>query len=381
MRPARPITGYIREIQLKPLERIDLRTNDTVKNEVFGSLAFISEVEEVGAQFLRDRGHTGNIKKRYLQLQAFLRQAKTFYDAADALHYRASSLNYYYSFLNLVKAYITITDPAYVDRRTGHGLTHEGKEFPLSHQYVRSQRSGVFPKFYQLVTERSLKPRTRLKIADLLGYCSDVALEYEQAAFGFHRNIRCKYAIVLNTPEGKACPLVAIQLFDRLEKFRSSLGPFNRYFEEVDVSKRDAREIFDVMAEQRKGFRFFESRRDYTCEQDGSLRANVMNAIVGDSHQALKNCFSTNPYADGFDFLLALPLRLNLQIPMNEVLAIYVSMFFLGSLVRYNPRYLERILASRDAWIIERFAKTAPITFLRYMRNMIDGRNFVYVSR
>lgn len=319
MRPARPAPAYIRQIPVKPLSRIELRTNDTVKNEVFGSLEFLSEVEEVGKKFLQDRGHTLNIHKSYLQLQSFVRQAKTFYDAAEVLHYRASTLNYYYSFLNLVKAYICLSEPAYVDGRVGHGLTHDLKGHRLSRQFVVAQRSGVFPKFYKLVTGRTLSSGTRLKIVDLLGYCSDVGLEYQQAGFGLHRNLPCKYAVIVNRNEGKAFPLLAIVHFEQLEKFRLTLATFTKYFEEVDFHKGLAREVFDISAEVKQSYRFFESRNEYKLTPDGSLPAGD---IVRESYHALEKLFISNPYGDGFDFLLAQPLRRNLQIPLNEIVAI-----------------------------------------------------------
>ena len=53
----------------------------------------------------------------------------------------------------------------------------------------------------------------------------------------------------------------------------------------------------------------------------------------------------------------------------------------LGSLVRYRPQFLEALLATKDAWIIERFIKQAPITFLRHMRNAMDGKYIAYVAR
>ena len=53
----------------------------------------------------------------------------------------------------------------------------------------------------------------------------------------------------------------------------------------------------------------------------------------------------------------------------------------MGSLVRYNPDYIEKILQSKEAWIIERFVNGAPITFLRYLANSILSTDFIYIKR
>ena len=378
MRDARRTSGFLRTINWQPFERFVMRTNDTVQNEVFGSLEFISEIEDVGKSFLRSRGQTIAINKSFSLLQAFIRQSKTFYEAAEVLHYRASSLNYYYSFLNLVKAYITIFEPDFVDKRVGHGIHLKPGKGALLKQFVICEKSGVFPKFYQLVTTQSLRKGIPLKIVDLLGYCTDVTWEYEQAQLGPRRIAQCKFAIVVSEDTNRLFSLLAVLNFDAIRYFKKSLEPFNNNFEEVNLPKDVAREYFNIMGEEKKHYKFFEGKSEYNFGNHDTI---PMADMIGDSHTAMKNFFMSNPYEDGFDFLLAAPLRRNLQIPMNEIIAIYLVMFFLGSLVRYRPDYLERIFASKDAWIIERFAKAAPVTFLRYARNLIDGRNFVYVSR
>jgi hypothetical protein len=56
-------------------------------------------------------------------------------------------------------------------------------------------------------------------------------------------------------------------------------------------------------------------------------------------------------------------------------------MYYLGSLVRYRPWVLEAMLETKAAWIIERFVKSSPVTFLRHFRNMLDDGDWVYVAR
>ncbi len=70
-----------------------------------------------------------------------------------------------------------------------------------------------------------------------------------------------------------------------------------------------------------------------------------------------------------------------MQVLFSEPLAIYVLMFYLGSLVRYYPYYLEQLLESKYARIIECFLAGAPETFLRHMTNLILDHNYVLVNR
>lgn len=60
--------------------------------------------------------------------------------------------------------------------------------------------------------------------------------------------------------------------------------------------------------------------------------------------------------------------------------AVYVIMYYLGSLVIYFPSYLENLYDSKHAWIIERFVTCADIIFLRNMANNILRHHYIYSS-
>lgn len=377
MRQARTYTSYLRKFPFPPFERFGLKTNDTISNEVFSALEYYSEVEEVGCQFLKLHGRKKNIRNDYLQFQAYIRQAKIFYNAAEVLDYRASSLIFYYSFLNLVKAFIFVTDPNFVDRRMSHGMGYVRKGRSFTKQAITTHQSGVMPRFYSLSFGETIKPKTSLKIVDLLGYCSDVALEYGQAGFGQHKLHPFMISININKNDGVAFPLISIGGFRGLERFQKSLKDFHKYFEEVKLETFHSKQLFDLLAEDARFYGFFESRKRYALK-DGAV---IQPPILLDVIVPLRKFISFNPYMDQYDCILAQPFRLNHQILMNEVMAIYINMFFLGSLVRYQPAYLESIFASRNSWIMERFVKSAPSTFLRRIGNLIHGRNYVYVVR
>ena len=46
--------------------------------------------------------------------------------------------------------------------------------------------------------------------------------------------------------------------------------------------------------------------------------------------------------------------------------------------MRSFPAQLESMLESKEGWVIERFALSAPSTFLPHMVNLIIGENRVY---
>lgn len=377
MRPARNARKYIQQIDAPPFAQVELWTTDDVKNEVFGSIEFITEIEEIGRAHLTDCGQSRNLQSTFLNMQAFVRQAKTFYKSAETLDYRASSLSYYYSFLNLVKAYIATEEPEKIRGKVHHGLIKLNGTRTSDRQIVEV-RNGVFPTFYSLVTGQRLKLKTRFNVFDLLGYCSDVSLEYEMGRFGRHRITPCRVIVASEQNAGPYFGLIAVCNFEKLEPHKKTLSAFYSRLEEVNLDKDSCRELFKMYAEEKKRYRFFETRRLFPANADASIPTGQIMSHVYDG---LKPFFEQTPYPEAGDFTLVAPLRKNLQIPMRESVAIYAVMFFLSSLVRYDPTYLEKILASREAWIFKRFVSTAPITFLRRIRNLIDRRNFIYRSR
>jgi hypothetical protein len=148
--------------------------------------------------------------------------------------------------------------------------------------------------------------------------------------------------------------------------------------EEVDLPSEHARELFGIVAEHKEEFRFFESRRSYLRLGQGEIPVGKM---IADWSRAVASFLSVSPYADELDFQLDFPLKVTHQWPIKEPLATYAVIYFLSSLVRYHPDFLESLLASRDAWLMERFINSAPVTLLLYMRNLIHGRNVAFRAR
>ena len=189
---------------------------------------------------------------------------------------------------------------------------------------------------------------------------------------------RGQIVIATNTNSKRYWNIVAIQNFDSLERYRKSLQAFNALLEEVTMEPSQARTVFGLMAERMAEHRFFESRLEYDELEGEIIPAEKM---INEWNNALKSMLSIAPYDEPFDFQIDFPVKISDQLPFREPLATYAVIYFLSSLVRYYPDFLESLLASRDAWIIERFMQSAPVTLLLYMRNLIHGINFAYTLR
>lgn len=179
--------------------------------------------------------------------------------------------------------------------------------------------------------------------------------------------------IVAVSPDQQKCfPVLAIN-----GGTRPDFAPLKKYieklFDEVDFPQLWARQMFDMGQAMRAATLFIEGKTEYAL-------ANF-HQIVVDTAQALARVISYSPFDDEFSLVLNREIKTPKLAPMNEVIAIYCCMFFLGSLVRYRPQLLEAMLSTKDAWLIERFIKSAPITFLRHVRNLFDDQYLVFKQR
>jgi hypothetical protein len=172
-----------------------------------------SEIEDFGKKLLKNYSHP-QINQAFRLFQSYMRQAITFYNAAEAIHYRASALLYYYSFMNLAKAIIFLRDPAFPFGHLHHGLIPCKQRGALRNHFVIVPSRGIFPRFYQQVTSTPIGNNTKLRIVGLLGFVSDVAFEYSSFGMGAPKFAHCKYAIVNNAGENGFRSLLAVNLGD-----------------------------------------------------------------------------------------------------------------------------------------------------------------------
>lgn len=358
---------------------VNLNTNSPIDEEVFSSLEYVSEIPSVGLDFVRQKGFK-RPKTPYRLFRAYVRQGRTFYEAAKQLHFRAAALMYYYAFLNLAKARIALTEPLFVTARVGHGLTERRfSPGPLSRQAVYTTNgSGVFPKFYEMEMRRAIPSGLRLSILTLFAYCSDVKSEFERAYQSLNRLCPSKCRFASHQASRISWPYVAVLGFEKLRPYKKALSDFGKYFEMVQPNRELVHGVFDIRAESHLNYTYFQSRTTYPWIQDDVIQHGAMTQdVLG----ACSQLYEAKIYDDDFDFKLAPPLRLNHQIPFNQPLSIYAAMFYIGSLVRYHPDYLEMLLDSKAAWIIERFVTGSSITFLRYIANAILETNYIYSGR
>jgi YaaC-like Protein len=357
----------------------ELSTSAPIAEEIFSALEFYSEIDEVGLKFLKTNAgcNEADSKIIYPKFQAFVRQAKTFFIPAESLHHRARPLFYYYAFLNLAKALLCVKNPRLFlsSDKFNHGISeiHAGTKF--SDEFVEVSNKGVFVELYTALTELKLPKNTRLNIQEMLKYSTDICFDYE-TKIGDLNIARGKCKMCFDVESKNSWPLIAMLGFTELEiKSPKAFVQFHSMFEEVKVEWQIGERLFGLMRSSLGGWRFFQSRKIYPFTDEGK------KLFFSDFDAVLNKYFESSVYKEPIDFHLSLPIGSNFEYPWNEFLASYVVYFYLGSLVRYHPAYLESLLRTRESWKLESFTKSASQTILRQALAYIVNEIYVFESR
>lgn len=374
-------TGWLRQ-RLSHRNVQTLEASGSIEDELWILLEYLSEVEDIGLRFVTQNGvNKRKIRKVYKHFQAYVRQAKNYYYSAKQLHPRSSSLLYYYCFLNLAKAALVIKQPAIGSHKISHGITCLAKDFSkLKTQSVKVLNDGgIFPKFYEWYFGLSIKPQS-LNIQKLLAYCTDISYQNIVAGNGNCKLLRGYYVHQVNVNQSShtGWPLIGIASFSLCTPYQKAFKALYDNFEKVELPQFSGREYFDIENFELSAYTFFQSKNTFNWHTNQIPPAFECRDLVSKTFGSM---LQTNYYKSDFDYYISLPYSANRQIPMDETVSIYLIMFYLSNLVRYNPSYLEELLSKKEAWIIDSFIRTCPLALLRSMASRITNIDSVISSR
>ena len=152
---------------------------------------------------------------------------------------------------------------------------------------------------------------------------------------------------------------------------------FDSAYEEIaaDACKQFAFEKLNMHAMEASEYRFLQRKVLLPSPAPNGLSPAALDRAL---KECAPNCVFEHLEGMDFHFAVGMPyVEQTKNIPMNECVACYAVMYFLSSLVRYHPDYMDQIAESDDAWLIESFAKGVPLFLLRYLVSAIRGYSLV----
>jgi YaaC-like Protein len=354
--------------------RLDNKTLD-LADELFGALRLVADVRAEGLQLVGSYSpgitpHTAD--RAYRRFAAFTGQAENYYRSAKVLPYRSSALLYYYSFLNLAKAALAVRNITFKDH---HGLTPDYGTGPraLTQMRVQVRRDGVFQALFHLIFSQSIQ-NVHFQLARLLAYNSEISVQYDRVAAGPSKVTRYARVRVLNDGSQAWLLLALPDLLPVTAQTAAVQATFNARFQQVTLHKEIARDLFDLLVPANDAFIYFQSFPPVNLNTTFTDHTRyLLSALPGCVHPIYVD-------NDASDFVLTEHCLADdgTSWPMNEMCAAYLTMFFMGSLIRYRPDVLEELLGTSAVWLLESFVNAAPLLFLRTITSVILDRMITF---
>jgi hypothetical protein len=235
----------------------------------------------------------------------------------------------------------------------------------------------VFNDFYEVIMGVPFGGLANIPISRLLGYISDCRWENGTFRYEATRSAAVTFAITKYAAETDFRATLALQMVDQMSN-AALQRILMRDFEQVSLINVSADKVFSMAAEVARAHTFWRSKRVFPLTAQGGVPIGDIGNHV---RVALQGKISDVIYQEATTFYLNRAFVRTNTTPMNEFVAIYVLMFFLGSLVRYRPSVLEGMLEKEDAWMVESLMRSVPVAFLRHARNALSGECCVYVGR
>jgi hypothetical protein len=286
---------------------------------------------------------TPNLRAVASNLKLYVYQAAEFYEVAKAAKPNTAPLIYYYSFLNLAKALCEISHPKFRERPEcyRHGISwrpHPKSLVNPARDKVSITTRGVWHVLWEsLMRVRCTPPNPcRLLIKDLFLYCPEVSIEIDMA--------------FLAKPE--LIPLVEPDiLYD--SAVQETWIRFGVSRSELRDRRLAAHSFVGTVATPRSGYSEIRSSDSNLMAFESTAAAKFQH--VDDIHASLfgdilgMNVFCHLGRASKIEYLIPWQRRLPLRMP--QVMVLYTILFWLGSLVRYDPHSVDALMESRY-WIL-----------------------------
>jgi YaaC-like Protein len=298
----------------------------------------------------RDRAALARNVKLYVQ------HASEFYHAAGSAKPNTAPLIYYYSFLNLAKALCELRRPRFHERQEcyAHGLSWRPdplKLVDLPRERVTITGPGVWHELWESVMRVPCPAarRTKLRIKSLFSCCPEISAEFLQVFGGPVGQIDFESPDVLYDRARR-------EVWLRFSVRRGYLSAFRLSARALIAQIQTARSSYVEVRSKSKELRTFQTatakglgrgETPWSALQMDILGLNVFTHLWRDGK--LQYSFSPQSF---------FPLR------MPQLVVSYTILFWLGSLVRYDPHSVSALMDSPHWILIDGFMSQSRVWLL-----------------
>lgn len=307
-------------------------------------------------------------------LKLYVHQAYEFCEAAKAAKPNTAPAIYYYSFLNLAKALCELRYPRFHERHEcyRHGISWRPSPkylVNLEKEEVSLTTRGVWHVLWESVTRTACTAAnpTRLRIKDLFLYCPEISVEVGRA---FATDSLMVYLVDPDILYDEASREAWIRFsVDRygLKYYRLTAASFTRVL-------ATARSGYTEVCAPRAELRTFESAIPAKVPHGETVLGMVHDDVTG------MNVFCHPDRGNKIEYSIPLQRRLTIRLP--QVMVLYTVLFWLGSLVRYDPHSVNELMDSRYWSLIDGFMSQSRLWLLEQFEwSLYQAETTLWVAR
>jgi hypothetical protein len=315
----------------------------------------------------------------FRDFQNYLRQAKTYCDAATRIEGSAAALRFYYSALNLAKAELLQTHSSQiVGKFIRHGLGLRSSASPSIRGDRLSVEKGIFRLLYEKRVDAPFPIRPNPRVTNLLSLIPEIGMEVEEYGRARPSTVQAYHTIAQD--HQSAWSLLLIETYPTLDRSEPTIKSILAAYDEVDLQLVPNWRALFAISPRHTGIemRLFQSKLTYSAiGSAGVWIPDVENAQLV-PHAALGLALSA-PLTHRSEYVLTYTLTKTNPYEFPLDLVRYASLYYLSSLVRYKPSALDPVRQGIQAWLMDSFVSYVPPSILAAATSGITGRPLMFV--
>lgn len=273
----------------------------------------------------------------------YIQQSTEFYESARGAKANTAPLMYYYSFLNLAKALCEFRTPYFHEQNEcyRHGLNwrpNPAANVDLLNEHISVGTRGVWHALWECMMHKRCPAANpmRLRVLDLFAFCPENSIELMRSVGKELRSLDLEKAVTVYDTKRR---LGWIRFSVAREDFRRNRISAPAALRMISTPRSTYREVKAEIEECR------------TFESTNPVRVRPRQYLydaLGEDIRGL-NLFTHIGMNHELNYFIPVQNKLPLQLP--QLVVLYTILFWLGSLVRYDPHSVASLMES-PGWIL-----------------------------
>lgn len=313
-------------------------------------------VAEEVAIYVHDVTKVRDIRAIARNLKLYINQAHEFYEAAQVAKPNTAPLIYYYSFLHLAKALCEFRHPGFHKKPEyyRHGISwRPNKDYlvNLEKEVVSLTTRGVWHVLWESLTRTACAAPnpTRLRIKDLFLYCPEISVETGKAFKSASQLVKLVEPDILYDEAAREAWIRFSVERQELKYYRLTAPGFIN-------SLSTPRSSYTEIRSPKTELRSFETTVPVKKARNVNILEPIFNDVVG------MNLFCH--FEREIRIQYSIPIQNHLPIRMPQLMVLYTILFWLGSLVRYDPHSVNELMESPNWRLIDGFMSQSRLWLL-----------------